>query len=290
MVVSSTTATGLARARQLYPNHTVFRYPLDFSFVIRRLFHRIRPSAIVLMELEVWPNLIDMAHARRIPTLIANGRVTEEGTMRRFRLPALRWLARRMFARLRWIGAQDERYASRFIELGARPDAVHVIGSLKYDTAAIDDQTPGQDELAEQMGIDRGPAFVGLREHRPRRRGVDPRRVQQACARTAPTCSLRSSPRKPERFDEVSRLIVTRGYACLRRSTGSPTLPAETVEPQPVFLGDTMGELRKFYGLATVVFVGRSLAPMGGSDVMEVAGLAKPFLIGPHTENFAEAV
>jgi 3-deoxy-D-manno-octulosonic-acid transferase len=105
-----------------------------------------------------------------------------------------------------------------------------------------------------------------------------------------PDLQLAIIPRKPERFDEVARLIVEHGYACLRRSTGAPLTPTAAAESRPVFLGDTMGELRKFYALATVVFVGRSLVPLGGSDVMEVAGLAKPIVVGPHTDNFTEAV
>ena len=97
-------------------------------------------------------------------------------------------------------------------------------------------------------------------------------------------------PRKPERFDEVANLIAARGYACLRRSGKPPIVPKHVPEPPAVFLGDTMGELRKFYALADIVLVGRSFVPMGGSDVMEVAALAKPVIVGPHTQNFAEAV
>ncbi|MBN2447015.1 MAG: 3-deoxy-D-manno-octulosonic acid transferase [Phycisphaerae bacterium] len=289
VVVSSTTQTGLARARQLYPDLLVFRFPLDFSFVIRRALTRLRPSVIVLMELELWPNLVEMASAHDIPMVVVNGRVTEERSMRRFRLPIIRRLSQRMFRQLRWVGAQDQTYASRFVELGVRPDRVQVMGSLKYDTADLTDTVPSQDDMAREMGIDTqrplwvcgstGPdeediilnAYGHLREHF--------RDLQLALV-----------PRKPERFDSVADLIVRRGYACLRRSTGAPAIPAGVEEPIPVFLGDTMGELRKLYALATIVFVGRSLVPMGGSDVMEVAGLAKPILVGPYTENFEEAV
>lgn len=152
VVISSTTRTGLDRARSLYAKHVVFPYPLDFSFAIRRLLHRIRPSAIVLMELEAWPNLIEVATARDIPVLIANGRVTER-SVRRFHRPIIRWIARRMFRTIRWVGAQDGTYASRFIELGVLPERVHVTGSVKYDAADTSDHIDGQEELAEAMGI-----------------------------------------------------------------------------------------------------------------------------------------
>jgi 3-deoxy-D-manno-octulosonic-acid transferase len=289
VVLSSTTQTGRNQVRKLYPGLVSFRYPLDFSFAVKRVLERVRPSIIVLMELEVWPNLLEIAAARGIPVVIANGRVTEEKSMRRFKWPVLRWLGRRMFRRVTWVGAQDATYQSRFIELGVTAERITVTGSVKYDAAEVSDRIEGQDELAAAMGIPAEQplwvcgstgdgeealildAYEHLREH-------------------FATLQLAIIPRKPERFDEVAQLIVQRGYACLRRSTGAPLVPAGVAEPRPVFLGDTMGELRKFYALATVVFVGRSLVPLGGSDVMEVAGLAKPVLIGPHTENFTEAV
>ncbi len=289
VVVSSTTRTGRDQARKLYPRLVTFRFPLDFSFAIRRALERVRPSLIVLLELEVWPNLIEIAAASDVPVIIANGRVTADKSVRWFSRWPVRWLARRMFRRLYWVGAQDATYRSRFVELGVAPERVEVTGSVKYDAAETGDRIAGQDELAQEMGIipawplwvcgSTGPgeealvleAYVKLHEQ-------------------FPDLQLAIIPRKPERFDEVAQLIVQRGFACLRRSTGSPVVPAGVTEPLPVFLGDTMGELRKFYALATVVLVGRSLVPMGGSDVMEAAGLAKPVLVGPHTDNFAEAV
>ncbi len=288
IVISATTRTGLDQARSIYPDLPVIRFPLDFSFAIRTLLTRIRPSVIVLMELEAWPNLIEIAHRRQIPVLIANGRVTGEKSMRRFSLPVLRSVAKRMFGRIRWVGAQDATYAERFKTLGVPSDRIEITGSVKYDTATIVDHVDGQEQLAKDMGMDcqqplwvcgsTGPeeeaaildAFAILREKHP-------------------TLQLAIIPRKPERFEEVAQLIVARGFPCLRRSTGRPTFPRNGDPTIPVFLGDTMGELRKYYALATVVFVGRTLVRMGGSDLMEVAALAKPMVFGPHVENFAEA-
>jgi 3-deoxy-D-manno-octulosonic-acid transferase len=289
VVISSTTQTGLERARALYPKHVVFRFPLDFSFIIRRLLRRIRPSVIVLMELEVWPNLIEVAAAYDIPVLVANGRVTEERSMRHFDRPIVRALARRMFRRIRWVGAQEESYAQRFIQLGVRAERVEVSGSVKYDAADIADRIEGQEQLAEEMAIDPGrPLWVcGSTGPGEETLVLD---AYEGVLRDVPDLQLALIPRKPERFHEVANLIVERGYACLRRSGATPLVPPRVLEPRPVFLGDTMGELRKFYALATVVLVGRSLVPLGGSDVMEVAGLAKPLLVGPHTDNFTEAV
>jgi 3-deoxy-D-manno-octulosonic-acid transferase len=289
IVISATTQTGLARARELYPKLTVFRFPLDFSFVIGRVLERLRPSVIVLMELEAWPNLVAVAQRQEIPVLIANGRITADPSVRNFQRPVIRWFARRMFSSLDWIGAQDETYAQRFIAVGARPERVHVVGSVKYDAADVSWRIDGQDELADAMAIDRRRPLWVCGSTGPGEEEL----LLAAYARlreTRPELQLAIIPRKPERFDEVAELIAAGGFACLRRSGKPPLVPRGTQTPEPVFLGDTLGELRKFYALADVVFVGRSLVALGGSDVMEVAGLAKPVLIGPHVDNFAEAV
>lgn len=289
IVISSTTQTGLERARTLFPKHAVFRFPLDFSFLIRRVLRRVRPSAIVLMELEAWPNLIEVATAAGIPVMIANGRVTEGKSMRRFSRPIVRWLARRMFRQIRWVGAQDETYARRFVQLGVPPGRVEVTGSVKYDGADIADEIEGQQQLADDMTIDTSAPLWVCGSTGPGEEALVLDAYERVL-RDVPFLQLAIIARKPERFDEVAELIAARGYTCLRRSGSDAVVLAGTRRPRPVFLGDTMGELRKFYALATIVFVGRSLVPLGGSDVMEVAGLAKPILVGPHTENFAEAV
>jgi 3-deoxy-D-manno-octulosonic-acid transferase len=298
VVISSTTQTGMARARQIFWDHIVFRFPLDFSFVLKRVLRRLRPSAIVLMELEVWPNLIEIAHTRGIPLLIANGRVTEEKSMKRFGRPIVRGLARRMFGKIAWIGAQDETYADRFRRLGVPAERVEIVGSVKYDAADVSDRIAGQDELAAEMGIAAGrPLLVcGSTGDGEEALILD---AYERVRRAIPEMQLALIPRKPERFDAVAELIAARGYACRRRSgkaaasfASATSSAAPSATPRdaagPVFLGDTMGELRKFYSLATVIFVGRSLVPMGGSDLMEAAGLAKPVLFGPHTDNFNE--
>lgn len=289
IAVSATTTTGIDRARKLYPEHIVFRFPLDFSFILRRVFRRIRPSVIVLLELEAWPNLVKVARAEGVPVLIANGRVTEEGSMRRFDRPIIRSIARRMFRQLRWVGAQDATYAERFVRLGVPEERVEVCGSVKYDAADISDRLAGQDELAEEMTIDPSRPLWVCGSTGPDEEAIILDSYAELIHRE-PLLQLAIIPRKPERFDDVAELICSRGYACLRRSGKPPLVPPSVPEPRAVFLGDTMGELRKFYALSAVVFVGRSLVPMGGSDVMEAAGLAKPVLVGPHTENFSEAV
>jgi 3-deoxy-D-manno-octulosonic-acid transferase len=288
IVISTTTDTGYARATTVYPDLYVFRYPLDLSWIVRRVLRTIRPAAIVLIELEVWPNLIRIAADHGIPVAIVNGRITQDRSMQRFRKPVVRSLARAMSRRLAWVGAQTDAYAACFRELGVPADRVSTMGTLKWDTAQLTDHIDGQQALATAVGIDAnrplwvagqtGPgeetivldAFHHLRQ--------DNRDLQLAII-----------PRKPERFDEVARQIEAANWSMARRSR-QPDGAAAPPQTPDVILGDTIGELRKFYAHADVAFVGRSLVPMGGSDMIEAAALAKPIIVGPYNDNFADVV
>lgn len=341
IVVSSTTDTGYQRAVQLYGADRVFRFPLDFSLVIGRALARIAPTLLVLVELEVWYNLVHQCHRRGIPVCVVNGRLTGRSARRLGRLGPF---ARSMFARLAWVGAQDRVIADRFVALGTAPERVEITSSLKWDTATVADRVPGMEALRDAMGIapsvplwvcgSTGPGeeeiildAYGMLLHQSRdfqhralpsrdrqgagltddeqralqdrdRQGAADHELHQKASQppadTDMPLRLAIIPRKPERFNDVTRLIESRGFACLRRSTRPDGAQPETnraqdefrPRPSSVILGDTLGELRKFYALATVVFVGRSLVPMGGSDPIEVAALGKPMLTGPHMENF----
>jgi 3-deoxy-D-manno-octulosonic-acid transferase len=287
----------------LYDRSHVFRFPLDFSFIISRVLRRVRPSIIVLVELEVWFNLIRLATARGIPVAVVNGRLTARSERRFAKLGRL---GRSMFDKLAWVGAQDEAIASRFRRLGVPAEWVEITSSLKWDSATVADRVGGADDLAQALGVDRsrqiwvcgstGPreeamildAYRKLLSKAPGlARGVLGEPVK---GRGLEDPILVIVPRKPERFDEVARLIEQAGFFCVRRSGRPDGVPAASWPDRAVVLGDTMGELRKFYSLADVVFVGRSLVPMGGSDPIEVAALGKPIVVGPHTDNFQAPV
>jgi 3-deoxy-D-manno-octulosonic-acid transferase len=299
VVVSTTTDTGYARAVHLFGPDPVFRFPLDFSLVVARVLRRVRPTMLVLVELEVWFNLVRQASRAGIPVTVVNGRLTARSARRLARLGPF---ARAMFRNLAWVGAQEEAIAERFRDLGASSGVVEVTSSLKWDSATVTDRVEGADALAAALGIDgarplwvcgsTGPGeeamILGAYSALLRDRTSLARSVQANSPRgrglAVPVLVL--VPRKPERFDEVARAIERAGFGCLRRSACGDGTRSEPVTEGTVVLGDTMGELRKFYSLANVVFVGRSLVPLGGSDPMEVAALGKPVVVGPNTDNF----
>jgi len=288
--VSTNTDTGYDRAVKLFGDDFVFFSPFDFSFCVSRAFRRLRPSMIVLVELEVWPNLLSIAKDRSVPVAVVNGRITERA-MNRYKL--LGPLARRIFGQLSAVLAQDEVYRNRFLELGVAPEKIGVTGSLKWDGATISDEVPGQDALAQALGIDRSKELLVAGQTGDEIEEEAVIRCYQQLRSRWNDIQLVIVPRKPERFNPVAKLMAARGYHVVRRSEfpDGANPPGRFVGARPVaILGDTMGELRKFYALATVAFVGRSLVPMGGSDVMEVAALGKPPVVGPHVSNFADAV
>lgn len=287
-IVSVTTETGFARGQELYgssPDVTLVRYPLDFTSAVDRLLVTLRPALVALLELEVWPNFIRRCAQRGVPVLLINGRITP-GSFRKYRLAQP--LVGSMFARLHHVAAQDATYARRFAELGVPQKRISITGTMKFDTAQIVDRLPGQDELAAAVGLHPGqhPIWVCGSTGPGEETIVLP--IYRRLLTRFPNLRLVIVPRKRERFDEVAQLIKAEGFPLLRRSKPQPG-PSSAV-----ILGDTFGELTKFYALADVVFVGRTLVDLGhrqhGSDMIEPAALAKPVVVGPFTANFAEVM
>ena len=288
VILSTTTQTGYERAESLYANRsdvTLIRYPLDFSAAVRRVLDALRPSLIILMELEVWPNFIGECANRSIPVVIANGRITET-SFKSYRIGS--FLTRRMFRRLAAFCVQEQIYADRFIALGADPAKTVVTGTMKFDTAPQSMQIEGADVLAQEMSLTH-PLWV-CGSTGPGEEKI----VLETYAKLLvdfPTLQLAIIPRKPDRFDEVATEIEQANYPCVRRS--SPITKPQAPRPT-VILGDTMGELQKFYAHADVVFVGRTLVDLGqkqhGSDMIEPAALGKPTIVGPFTGNFTEVM
>ena len=293
IVMSTTTDTGFARANALFsPDLKVFYFPFDFSWTMYNAFRNIRPSLCLLMELEVWPNLVHIAKRLNIPVVVVNGRLSQKSFAG---YKKLKPITKNMFEKLSLVLAQTDRYAQRFSEVGVPAEKIIVTGSLKYDTAQITDKIEGADVLAAQLGIGDEKLWVaGGTGNDEEKILLD---VYQTLKQQDKFSNLRLAivPRKPERFDEVAQLIEQAGLPLIRYSQvkgSTQDTPVDTAQSNSdtVVLGDTMGDLRKFYSLAAIIFVGRSLVPMGGSDMAEAAALGKCTLFGPHAFNFSQTV
>ena len=195
-----------------------------------------------------------------------------------------------IFNKVTLILAQTEEYAQRFVELGAAKENVKITGSLKYDTAQVADKIKGADEVASQLNLAGEKVWVAGGTGNDEEKIIT--RVYQRLTAQEKFSDLRLVivPRKPERFDEVAELIKNSGLSLIRYSQIKGTGQKAAENGKPIILVDTMGDLRKFYSLATIVFVGRSLVPMGGSDMMEAAALGKCTLFGPYAFNFQQTV
>ncbi len=288
MVITTTTDTGYARAKTLYGSeYMVCYFPLDLSLFVRRAFDQLNPDMCLLMELEVWPNFLKEAKRRQVPIAVINGRISDK-SYRSYR--RIRPLLSSTFKSLSLILVQTQEYADRFKDLGCPASQVHVTGSLKYDTAQVCDTVAEADQLGQRLNLSGSRLWVaggtGTDEE-----GLILQAFRRLKARPE-LADLRLAiiPRKPERFERVAQTISDTGFSVIRYSLLKNALSSTSVDPDSVILGDTMGDLRAFYSLAAVAFVGRSLVPMGGSDMMEVVALGKPTLFGPHTFNFRQTV
>ncbi len=300
IVISTTTDTGFERANKVYGGRfAVFYFPMDFSLTMAHAFKNIRPALCLLMELEVWPNFVQIAHASNVPVVVVNGRISDKSLPKYLLVKSL---MKKIFENVTLVLAQTDRYAGHFKAIGAPPAKVIVTGSLKYDTAQITDKVEGADELADQLALKNQRLWVaGATGNDEEKIILD---VYKKLKDRNAFADLRLAiiPRKPERFDEVAQLIQKAGFQLTRYSevkkkttentenTANSIINNQSSIINAIVLGDTMGDLRKFYSLATVIFVGRSLVPMGGSDMIEAAALAKPTIFGPHTFNFKHTV
>ena len=276
VVISSTTNTGMSRARALFGHrHRVVRYPFDLSWMVRRFLDGVRPDVVLLIELEVWPGLVTECARRGIPVCVANGRLSAS-SMRGYRC-VKRWM-RPVFAQLAAVGAQTEEYARRFVELGTPAEHVSVTDTMKWDNVDLEGPNPRADDLADALGITRDRPLIVAGS-------TGPGEEEMLIATRPPRAQLLIVPRKPERFDEVAALDpeMVRRTDFTERGEAPPA-------GADVFLLDTMGELDRAYSLADVAVVGRSFVPMGGSDPIPPVASGRPTVIGPHHENFGQVV
>jgi len=280
VVLSTVTPTGARVVIGELGSVATHRYfPLDLPGPVRRALDAVRPCFFIGIETELWPNFLRALASRGIPTMIANGRISDR-SFRRYRL--VRPLVARMLGRVSVFAMQSQEDARRIIALGAPPERVVVTGNIKTD---LRPEPPGADRRWERLlGLDRAASlWIAGSTHRGEEAAV-----LDAFARLTPRfprLRLMVAPRHPERAEEVERLVRDRGFRAVRRSgitSGGGPLDA-------VIILDTVGELAALYRLADIVFVGGSLVPSGGHNMLEPAQRRRPILVGPHTENFRES-
>ena len=280
-VLTTTTTTGFALARKNAPRWMEVTYtPLDYWPIMRRAFSVIRPTRIVLVEAEVWPNLASEAHTRRIPLILVNARLSPRSE-RRYR--RFRFLVVPTFRHLDLVSLPEREDIERWTALGVPRNRIQVTGSIKYDPDVPTQSAPVAASLWDALSAETTERLVlfGGSTHRGEEEILA--RVFLPLRQQFPSLRLFIAPRHVERLQEIRKELCA---LPLRVALASETLRGDGTDADCVLL-DTTGELQRWYGIATVVFVGKSLTAHGGQNPVEPILAGKPVVLGPHMENFA---
>jgi 3-deoxy-D-manno-octulosonic-acid transferase len=309
VVVSTTTLTGQQLARADCPAllDAVFYFPFDWAFIARRVLAHVAPDVVIILETELWPNFLRQSRKLNVATVIANGRISPRSFSRYRRV---RSFIKRVINDASLLIMQSEADAERALALGADPARVRVCGNIKYDNSMARPVSTGSpatssrrgasensihDELDNQFALSTSPRLIVAGSTAPGEEKMLLATLMQVRARTGlEDARLLIAPRHPERFNEVASLIAQSGFKLARRSQYKDQAPHNTpvkaARESDVILLDTIGELAAVYRFAAVVFVGGSLVPRGGHNIIEPAAYAKPIIVGPHTENFRQII
>jgi 3-deoxy-D-manno-octulosonic-acid transferase len=285
IVVSTTTSTGMGELQRKLPTHiSKIYYPVDLRGWVSRALNTIKPEAIVLVEAEIWPNFLWRARDMGIPLFLVNARLSGR-SYRGYR--RLRFLFGPLFASFAGIGAQNDEDAARLRELGCRPESIHLVGSLKFDAAKLDERRLlNVPAMLRQLGVPPdAPVLVGGSTHAGEEAILAD--VYLKLRRRFPKLFLVLVPRHFERSRTVGRELQARGVRFIYRNevTVSTGLAPGEVE---CLLVNTTGELKYFYEHASLIFVGKSLTAEGGQNPIEPGAVGKPMVFGPHMQNFAD--
>lgn len=285
IAVSTVTVTGQQLAREVFKNQAakIFYLPVDWRWAVRRTLNAVKPSLVLIMERELWPNFLYECRKRNVPVAIVNGRLSER-SLGRYKL--VRSFIARVVGCINVAVMQTEPDAMRMRALGLAPDRVVVSGNIKFDAGALDETNSLTGELAARFHFSDGrPVLLAASTHDPEERIIleafaGLRAAGQKQAR------LIIAPRHPERFGVVASLLSESQFSWTRRSAAA----APGDKDADVVLVDSIGELRALFPLAELVFVGGSLAPIGGHNILEPAAVGACIVIGPHTRNFDEII
>jgi len=279
IVVTTSTPTGSATVKKVFGERVLHCYlPLDLPGAVRRFLDDIKPQMCIIMETELWPNLVHQLHQRTIPTLLANARMSQKSATG-YQNKAAPLMAD-MLGKLSQVSAQFASDGQRFIELGLSPCKLEVSGSIKFELA-ISEQLLNQQQQLKQQWVPHRTVWVAGSTHP----GENEQILQSHAAllKQFPDLLLIIAPRHPERFNDVAKLCHQQGFELVRRSEN--ITPSSTTQ---IVLCDTMGELLLMFGLGDIAYVGGSLIERGGHNPLEPAALAKPVLMGPSVYNFSD--
>lgn len=283
VLLSVTTETGRGVAEKDQLADLVIYFPFDLLPAVRRLLDATAPRVIIIMETEIWPVFVHEARRRKIPLLLANGRISERSFPRYRRLA---WFFRPVLHCFSCLGMQSEADRERIVAIGAPAERTHVLGNLKYDIPCSTVTPHERQSLRERYALPQDALiFTAASTHAGEEEPL--LAVWKELARQQPYLRYVLVPRHPERAAEVAALAEHHGFSCRRRTTlagpGAPPLAANEL-----LLVDTVGELNSIYQLSDLVFVGGSLVPSGGHNLLEPAACGIPSLFGPYTANFRE--
>ncbi|MFG0261706.1 MAG: 3-deoxy-D-manno-octulosonic acid transferase [Novipirellula sp. JB048] len=283
VLVSSSTDSGYDLAKQRFGADRVFFCPLDFSWAVARAMRHLRPSLLVLAELELWPNLIRTANAHGCPVMVVNARLSERSAAGYQRAA---FLTQSIFAGLAWVGCQDEATAQRFLECGTPAGQIAVTGSIKFDNAPSHRDTLEVQSRAQWSGLDPWNRVWVVGSTQPGEEAMA-LEIYKTLSSAHPELRLVLVPRHVERFDAVATLIGDAGLKAHRRSL-APSLYDKHWPADTVILVDTIGELRHWWGLSHIATVGGSFGDRGGQNMLEPAGYGSAVSFGPDTRNFKQ--
>ncbi|MCM8784351.1 MAG: 3-deoxy-D-manno-octulosonic acid transferase [Candidatus Omnitrophica bacterium] len=284
IVFSTVTKTGNVLARKFaLPDEIVIYAPLDFSFIVRKTFRAIKPSLLVVLETELWPNFIFQSYMLKIPMVLVNARISDKA-FRRYRL--VKFLLKPILRRISLVLAQSQKDKKRFIDLGVNQEKVSVTGNMKFDDTDYADSKKDYTDLRRKLGIGtKEKLLVAGSTHKGEEKII--LAVYKELLLDYPDLRLVLAPRHPERSTEIEKLVIKKRFSSIRLSSLNYQLPVTNYQ-LTVFILDTVGQLRNYYMIADIVFVGGSLTKKGGHNIIEPAVFSKAVISGKYFFNFLD--
>lgn len=275
LVITNMTATGAAQIKKTFADQVFhFFVPYDFPGAVQRFLRKIKPKLLIIMETELWPNLLHYCQQQHIPILIANGRLSERSANGYGQIKSL---TQSMLQDLNYIAAQSQLDAKHFLQLGANPNTTLTVGNIKFDVTPPQNLITAGKSLRQQLGAT-NPIWIAASTHAGEEEII--LAAHQKICEKIPNAKLILVPRHPERFDAIAELCLHKNYRVARRSEKNLATNFD------IYLGDSVGELWLMYASADVAFVGGSLSNIGGHNLLEPAALKLPVISGPHLHNF----